>query len=117
MVAAYIQPEAGRFDIEIIDAPHPVSEKRKTGGNDYLAGGPTKYVHFLINQVSRLIMSAEDVKTAPRVLIQSFQRTLPLGTSLAACGKRDDGWCELSTFLKTQRDDVARAEYNYACNG
>ncbi|MCJ1471081.1 hypothetical protein MMC07_009729 [Pseudocyphellaria aurata] len=94
LVCSYVAPNAGRFDFEIISTPHPVSASRSNSTSVYLTGGPTKYIHLLINQ-----------------------RTLSLGESLPACGKRDDGWCELQTFLKTQRDDVASAQFDYACNG
>jgi hypothetical protein len=92
-------PFAGRLNIEIITAPHKVSTKRtsKAGSksNNYIAGtGETKYVHFIQNQ-----------------------RTIPLHASFSLCEYRDDGWCELSTFLKVQKHSLADAQYPYACYG
>lgn len=45
------------------------------------------------------------------------QRTLPLYRSFPECGVRDDGWCELSTFLEVQNTMLAAAMYDYSCNG
>ena len=91
-------PFAGRLNIEIIKAPHKVSVKRSskaTKGGDYIAGtGETQYVHFIQNQ-----------------------RTVPLHASFDACEYRDDGWCELSTFLKVQKESLGKAEFQYACFG
>ncbi|MCJ1271958.1 hypothetical protein MMC22_011863 [Lobaria immixta] len=94
VITSYLQPNAGRLDIEVISAPHPIPERRNGATNAYGYGGPTKYVHFILNQ-----------------------RTIPLGVSLKGCGKRDDGWCELETFLKIQSDALADSEFNYACYG
>jgi len=58
------------------------------------SGGNTTYVHMLINQ-----------------------RTVPLGKSIPECGKRDDGWCELQTFIKFQKHNVAKASYDASCFG
>ena len=94
---SHIQPFAGRVDIEIISTPHPVSPNRKDGRkaeSEYEAGEATKYIHFIINQ-----------------------RTLPLGKSFARCGDREDGWCELQTFLQLQQDSLAKAQYEYSCFG
>ena len=94
---SHIQPFAGRLDIEIISAPRPVSSSRDGSHKDkseYEEGEPTKYIHFILNQ-----------------------RTLPLGKSFAECGDRKDGWCELNTFLKTQKDNLAKAQYEYSCFG
>jgi hypothetical protein len=91
-------PFAGRLNIEIIKAPHPVSAKRPslTSTSDVYntTGGDTWYVHFLQNQ-----------------------RTLPLGKSFPKCGDRDDGWCELKTFLEVQKGSLAEANFDYACTG
>ncbi|KAJ5219140.1 acid phosphatase [Penicillium cinerascens] len=91
-------PFAGRLNIEIIKAPHKVSVKRSskaTKGGDYIAGtGETRYVHFVQNQ-----------------------HTVPLHARFDACEYRGDGWCELSTFLKVQKESLAKAEYQYACFG
>lgn len=60
----------------------------------YESGNATTYVHFILNQ-----------------------RTIPLYKSFPACGVRDDGWCELQTFLDVQSTSYADSMYNYACNG
>lgn len=93
-----IVPFAGRLNIEIISTPHKVSTKRSskaTKNGDYIAGtAPTKYVHFIQNQ-----------------------RTIPLHSSFNECEYREDGWCELSTFLNVQKQSLKNAEYQYACFG
>lgn len=99
-LAAALVPFAGRFDIEIITAPHAVAANRSSDcstGNStgcYTSGGITKYVHMLINQ-----------------------RTVPLGKNFAACGNRVDGWCELTTFIAWQQMNLQLADFNYACSG
>ncbi|RAH67258.1 histidine phosphatase family protein [Aspergillus aculeatinus CBS 121060] len=95
-----IVPFAGRLNIEIISAPHRVSTTRSSSkaaskNGDYVTGsGPTQYVHFIQNQ-----------------------RTIPLHASFDECEYREDGWCELSTFLEIQRQSLAEAQYQYACFG
>lgn len=34
-----------------------------------------------------------------------------------ASDKMQDGWCELETFLKVQKQSLANAEYQHACFG
>ncbi|KAF2128041.1 phosphoglycerate mutase-like protein [Dothidotthia symphoricarpi CBS 119687] len=92
-ILSHIEPFAGRLDIEVIKAPAPVNPNR-SGEEIYLEGKPTSYVHFILNQ-----------------------RTIPLGRSLAECGDRDDGWCEMETFLKVQQKQIELADYDYACFG
>ncbi|KAJ5678246.1 uncharacterized protein N7477_003879 [Penicillium maclennaniae] len=90
-------PFAGRLNIEIIKAPHKVSTRRSSKATkaDYISGtGETQYVHFIQNQ-----------------------RTVPLHASFDACEYREDGWCELSTFLKVQKTMLVKAEYQHACYG
>ena len=96
LIVSHLQPFGARLDIEIITAPHPIAEKRTESSSSYsdTKGPETKYVHFIINQ-----------------------RTLPLGESLPECGKRTDGWCELKTFMATQKDSLAKAKYDFSCNG
>ena len=95
LVISHLQPFAARLDIEMISAPHPVRADRQHGGREeYSEGGPTKYIHFLINQ-----------------------RTLPLGKSFPECEDRTDGWCELSTFLDIQKGSLERSKYDESCNG
>jgi hypothetical protein len=90
-VMSYLEPFAGRLDIEIIKAPAPVNPDR-AGQKVYLDGAPTSYVHFILNQ-----------------------RTVPLGRSHGECGERDDGWCEMETFVKVMERQVELADYEYAC--
>lgn len=97
--SSQIIPFAGRLAIEIITAPRPISEKRPLSqeGSPYDMSRPakeTKYVHFVLNQ-----------------------RTIPLGRSFEECGSRDDGWCELETFLAIQRKGVKHANFTYSCFG
>jgi hypothetical protein len=92
-IMSYLEPFAGRLDIEIIKAPAPVNPDR-SDGQVYLDGKPTSYVHFILNQ-----------------------RTIPLGRSHEACGNRDDGWCEMATFLQVMEKEVEKADYDHACFG
>jgi len=94
LIVSHLEPFAARLDIEVIDAPHAVNPDRSGSAAYDVGSGPIKYIHFILNQ-----------------------RTLPLGVSFPACGSRDDGWCELSTFLSLQEDSFAEANYDYACNG
>ncbi|KAL3457134.1 phosphoglycerate mutase-like protein [Aspergillus heterothallicus] len=94
-------PFAARLNIEIIKAPHQVKAKRPastTGSqasNAYVPGTKeTTYIHFIQNQ-----------------------RTIPLHRSFKECPERDDGWCELSTFLKIQKQSLAKSRFQYACFG
>lgn len=96
-IVSEIVPFAGYMIFEIIKAPHPVLEKRPQNPSQSAydhSGKETTYVHMLINQ-----------------------RTVPLGESIPDCGKRDDGWCELETFIKAQQQNIARANYNASCFG
>jgi len=90
---SHLTPFAARLDMEIIKTPSPLSGDRSQGAV-YSAGDETKYIHFVLNQ-----------------------RTLPLGLNFPECGQRDDGWCELETFLKVQEGSFAKADYEYACFG
>lgn len=95
LVVSHMEPFAARLDIEVIEAPHPVLSARAGGGAAYNdSGAPTKYIHFLLNQ-----------------------RTVPLYRSFPECGARDDGWCELDTFMKVQQTKLAEAEYDWSCWG
>ena len=93
LIVSHMEPFGARLDIEIIQTPQPLSGDRKSG-DTYEKGGVTKYVHFILNQ-----------------------RTVPLGKSYSQCGQRDDGWCELSTFLNVLSTKLAEAEYEYSCFG
>ncbi|KAF2479222.1 histidine phosphatase superfamily [Neohortaea acidophila] len=92
-IVSHMEPFAARLDIEIIEAPTPIAGARKAG-TAYEKGKRTKYVHFILNQ-----------------------RTLPLGVSYPECGERDDGWCELETFLKVMGTKLDEAQFEYACFG
>ncbi|GAB7364516.1 hypothetical protein MBLNU230_g5324t2 [Neophaeotheca triangularis] len=95
LIVSHLEPFAARLDIEIISTPHPLNGNRKDGNNyDESAGGETRYVHFVLNQ-----------------------RTIPLGRSFPACGERDDGWCELQTFLEIQEGMLEASQYEHACFG
>ncbi|KAE8140786.1 histidine phosphatase superfamily [Aspergillus pseudotamarii] len=92
-----VVPFGGRTNIEIIRAPHKVSTERSRNETQSVYVKDTKatyYVHFLQNQ-----------------------RTLPLHASFPECEYRDDGWCELDTFLKVQRKSLERSQFEYACFG
>ncbi|KAK0942532.1 hypothetical protein LTR29_005953 [Friedmanniomyces endolithicus] len=93
LIVSHMEPFGARLDMEVINTPSPLNGSR-AGGANYLAGPPTTYIHFILNQ-----------------------RTLPLGVSFPACGLRDDGWCELTTFLEVQSANLAEAQYEYSCFG
>ncbi|KAI5356807.1 putative histidine phosphatase superfamily, clade-2, histidine acid phosphatase active [Septoria linicola] len=90
---SHMEPFGARLDMEIIETPKPLSGHRKNG-TTYEEGGVTRYIHFILNQ-----------------------RTIPLGKSLSKCGQRDDGWCELTTFLEVQSKMLEEAEYEFSCFG
>ncbi|KAL3469002.1 putative acid phosphatase [Aspergillus californicus] len=94
--AERVTPFAARLNIEIIDTPHQVTTRRsKNNKEDYVFDtGKTKYVHFVLNQ-----------------------RTVPLHASFKECEYRDDGWCELNTFLEVQESSLEKAQFQYSCNG
>jgi hypothetical protein len=97
LVVSHIVPFAGRFNIEVIKAPRPVLARRSEDpqASDYESeGDETTYVHLLMNQ-----------------------RTIPLGRSITECGERDDGWCELQTFIKVQKENIAKAKFEESCFG
>ncbi|KAK8166332.1 histidine phosphatase superfamily [Phyllosticta citrichinensis] len=100
LIVSHIAPFAARLDIEIIDAPHPVLPRRPSNPSSSSAsfynttGAPTKYIHFILNQ-----------------------RTLPLHRSFAACEYRDDGWCELETWMRTRKSKLEEAQYEWSCFG
>ncbi|KAF2770494.1 phosphoglycerate mutase-like protein [Teratosphaeria nubilosa] len=93
LIVSHMEPFGARLDMEVINTPSPLNGSRKAG-NKYESGSPTTYIHFILNQ-----------------------RTIPLGVSLTPCGLRDDGWCELTTFLEVMSTKLAEAEYDYSCNG
>jgi Histidine phosphatase superfamily (branch 2) len=97
LIVSHLEPFGARLDIEIINAPQPVSPSRTgtgAGSSPYISGPATQYIHFILNQ-----------------------RTLPLGRSFPECRNRTDGWCELDTFLKVQSTKLNESNYNFACFG
>ncbi|KAK5116850.1 hypothetical protein LTR85_009110 [Meristemomyces frigidus] len=93
LIVSHMEPFGARLDMEVINTPAPLNSSRACGAT-YTEGPPTTYIHFVLNQ-----------------------RTLPLGVSFPACGLRDDGWCELTTFLEVQSASLEESMYDYACNG
>lgn len=93
LVVSHMEPFGARLDMEIIQTPSPLNGSRANGAQ-YLSGPPTRYIHFILNQ-----------------------RTLPAYPSFQECGDRDDGWCELSTFLEIQASSLNLSQYEYACFG
>ncbi|TIA19408.1 phosphoglycerate mutase-like protein [Aureobasidium pullulans] len=93
LVVSHLEPFAARLDIEIINAPAPVKASRNNT-DLYEEGKATKYIHFILNQ-----------------------RTIPLHRSFPDCEERDDGWCELDTFLAVQSKSFEISQYDWACNG
>lgn len=93
LIVSHMEPFGARLDMEVINTPSPLNGSRANGAT-YEEGPATTYIHFILNQ-----------------------RTLPLGVSFPACGLRDDGWCELTTFLEVQSASLAEAQYEYACFG
>jgi hypothetical protein len=94
LIVSHMEPFGARLDIEVIEAPQPVARNRSTATSNYRKGSKTRYIHFVLNQ-----------------------RTIPLGKSLSECGARDDGWCELSTFLASQARSLEAADFEHACFG
>lgn len=80
--------------MEIIQTRKPLIGDRKAGDSFEEDGGRTKYVHFVLNQ-----------------------RTISLGKSWPECGRRDDGWCELGTFLQVLGRKVEESRFEEACFG
>lgn len=99
-IVSHMTPFGARLVWEIIEAPYPVLAQRPTGTNasmsDYYntTGSPTRYVHQTLSQ-----------------------RTIPLYKSYPECEQRDDGWCELSTYLDILGGLLDEAEYEYSCFG
>jgi hypothetical protein len=100
-VVSHMTPFGARMVWEIIAAPHPLRSTRPAYGSnatlsDYYEtnGTATKYVHVTLSQ-----------------------RTVPLGKSYAECGQREDGWCELETYLNVLGGLLDQADFEYACFG
>lgn len=99
VTVSHITPFGARVVLEQITAPRPVKARRPTKLNAgmaefYVDGTETKYIHLTISQ-----------------------RTVPLGYSYPECGIRDDGWCELDTFMKILGGLLEQAKYEFSCFG
>ncbi|KAL4895637.1 histidine phosphatase superfamily [Aspergillus ambiguus] len=94
LIVSHIVPFAGRFNIEVIKTPQPVRARRSHDSQPYESGPETYYVHMLMNQ-----------------------RTIPLGRSFEVCENRDDGWCELQTFVKVLKENIPKAKFDESCYG
>lgn len=94
LIVSHMTPFAARLDMEVIETPRPLKASRKSGDEWEERGKVTRYVHFVLNQ-----------------------RTIPLGRSYPQCGDRDDGWCELETFIEVLETKVNEAEYEFSCFG
>ncbi|KAL1297293.1 hypothetical protein AAFC00_004848 [Neodothiora populina] len=93
LVVSHLEPFGARLDMEVINTPAPLNASRNAT-DTYINGPPTTYVHFILNQ-----------------------RTLPMFKSFPVCGVRDDGWCELSTFVEVLSSKLEEAQYDFSCNG
>lgn len=99
VTVSHLTPFGARVVWEQVTAPAPVKAKRPTSANAtrsdfYDQGNATHYIHLIISQ-----------------------RTVPLGQSYPECGNRDDGWCEMGTFLNLLSGLLQKARYEYACFG
>ncbi|KAL9057901.1 MAG: hypothetical protein Q9162_002028 [Coniocarpon cinnabarinum] len=89
LIVSHLTPFGARLDVEVISTPQPIQPENCL---DYAEGGPTMYVHFILNQ-----------------------RTIPLGASYQQCGHLQNGWCEMSAFLNATSNIVAKSQFEYAC--
>lgn len=99
MVVSHLTPFGARMVWEVIHSPAPVRSMRPKGtdrptASFYDAGEATTYIHLLIGQ-----------------------RTVPLYRSYPQCGQRDDGWCDMATFLDILGQTLSTARYEYSCFG
>ena len=99
VTVSHITPFGARVVWEQITTPQPLKATRPTGTNltaaDYYnPGNQTSYIHMTISQ-----------------------RTVPLGASYPQCGNRDDGWCEMGTYLNILGGLLQQARYQYSCFG
>jgi hypothetical protein len=99
-IVSHMTPFGARLAWEIITAPHPVNAQRPTSSNATMAdyynttGEATMYVHQTLGQ-----------------------RTLPLWKSYPECEQRDDGWCEVGTYLEILGGLLDEARYEESCWG
>jgi hypothetical protein len=94
-------PFGARMVWEIIKTPYPVKAQRPAYGTNTTmdsyyntSGSATTYVHVTLSQ-----------------------RTIPLWKSYSQCEERDDGWCEMSSYLDALSGLLERAQYEYSCFG
>ena len=92
LVVSHLEPFGARLDVEVIQAPNPLDPADCSALQ--ASGGPTMYVHFVLNQ-----------------------RTLPLGRSYPQCGQLENGWCEMGAFLNATANIVRDAQFEYSCFG
>lgn len=92
LVVSHLEPFGARLDIEIIQTPNPIKPDDPTSLES--SGGPTMYVHFILNQ-----------------------RTLPLGRSYSQCAQYTNGWCDIAGFLNATANIVAESQFEYSCFG
>jgi hypothetical protein len=98
-IVSHMTPFGARMVWEIIQAPSPVKAIRPnslnaTTSDYYDEGNATTYVHITLSQ-----------------------RTLPLYQSYPECEQRDDGWCELNTYLEVLGGLLDTAQYEESCFG
>lgn len=100
-IVSHMTPFGARMVWEIIRSPYPVKSQRPSSDSnatqdDYYdtTGNATVYIHQTLSQ-----------------------RTIPLGKSYPECGERDDGWCELDTYLDVLGGLLDQAMYDYSCFG
>ncbi|KAK5093445.1 hypothetical protein LTR70_004806 [Exophiala xenobiotica] len=99
VTVSHITPFGARVVWEQITTPQPLKAQRPTSTNAtmsdfYDQGNTTHYIHMTIGQ-----------------------RTVPLGYSYPECAMRDDGWCEMSTYLNHLGGLLEQARYDYSCFG
>ncbi|KAK5944476.1 hypothetical protein PMZ80_003758 [Knufia obscura] len=99
VTVSHITPFGARVVWEQITTPQPLKANRPTSNNATMAdfydqGDMTHYIHMTIGQ-----------------------RTVPLGFSYPECGMRDDGWCEMGTYLNVLGSLLDQARYEYSCFG
>ncbi|KAJ9653990.1 hypothetical protein H2198_006909 [Neophaeococcomyces mojaviensis] len=96
---SHMTPFGARVVFEQITTPQPLKATRPKTANAtmadfYNSGNQTSYMHMTISQ-----------------------RTVPLGFSYPECGLRDDGWCEMGTFMNVLGGLLNTARYQYSCFG
>jgi hypothetical protein len=100
-IVSHMTPFGARMLWEIIQTPHPLKAQRPAYGSNATmdsyyntSGSSTTYVHVTLSQ-----------------------RTIPLWKSYSQCEERDDGWCEMSSYLDALSGMLEKAQYEYSCFG